>query len=579
MEALLSRTACPPSLRPAGYPLSCGHSRSGTPSSFSTKPQSPAVSSRPLLKLGTCFLPAQRGHLRVTQSGATHVVKRSPVVVRADGNGAPAEGPKNGEQYDYDLFTIGAGSGGVRGSRFSAQFGAKTAVCELPFSTISSNSMGGIGGTCVIRGCVPKKLMVYSSHFAHDFEASKGFGWSLGEAEHSWQTLVRNKNKELDRLTGAYRNTLTKAGVEIIEGRGKIVGPHEVEVNGKHFTARTILVAVGGRASVPPLPGHEWAITSDEALDLPERPRKILIVGGGYIALEFACIFNGLGSEVHVYMRQKLPLRGFDEEIRNILAEQLTTVGIHLHTEESPASIEKLEGGRLALTTESGHREEADAVMFATGRKPNTKNLGLEAAGVELDKKGAIKVDEYSRTTVPSIYAVGDVTDRVNLTPVALMEGAAFAKTVFNNEPTKPVHANVPSAVFTQPPIATVGLNEEQAEERYGDIDVFTATFKPMKATLSGLADKMFVKLIVDVATDRVVGAHMLGDDCAEIMQGVAIAIRARAKKADFDSTVGIHPTSAEEIVTLRTPTRRTRKEAHPAEQKEKEKSTASGGY
>eukprot|EP00897_Mesotaenium_endlicherianum_P011018 jgi/Mesen1/9945/ME000071S09365 len=478
---------------------------------------------------------------------------------RADAGNA-SDG-KAGE-YDYDLFTIGAGSGGVRASRFATQYGAKAAVCELPFSTISSDSTGGVGGTCVIRGCVPKKLMVYSSHYSHDFESSRGFGWSYPAAPmFEWATLRRNKNKELERLTKAYRTTLANANVDLLEGRGKVVGPHEVDVNGRRITARHILIAVGGRATVPDLPGREYVITSDEALDLEEVPRKICIVGGGYIALEFAGIFNGLGAEVHVFMRQAKPLRGFDEEVREFLAEQLTKAGIILHTSESPASVEKLGPGALALVTESGLRVEADTVMFATGRAANTKNLGLEEVGVKLDKKGTVEVDEYSHTSVPSIWAVGDCTNRINLTPVALMEGMAFAKTVFGGDSTKPDYSIVPSAVFTQPPIGTSGLTEEQAIEKYGDVDVYTSSFRPMKATLSGLEDRTFMKVIVDVESHKVVGVHMVGDDAAEILQGIAIAMKAGCTKEHFDSTVGIHPSAAEEFVSMRTPTRRIRRD------------------
>ncbi|XP_071738207.1 glutathione reductase, chloroplastic-like isoform X2 [Rutidosis leptorrhynchoides] len=403
--------------------------------------------------------------------------------------------------YDFDLFTIGAGSGGVRASRFAANFGASVAVCELPFATISSDSTGGVGGTCVLRGCVPKKLLVYASKYAHEFEESLGFGWSYNsEPTHDWSTLMANKNAELQRLTGIYKNILNNAGVKLIEGRGKIVDPHTVDVDGKLYTARNILVSVGGRPFIPEIPGSEYVIDSDAALDLPSKPTKIAIVGGGYIAVEFAGIFNGLQSEVHVFIRQKQVLRGFDEE-----------------------------------------------------------NLGLESVGVELDKNGAILVDEYSRTSVPSIWAVGDVTDRMNLTPVALMEGAALAKTLFANEPTKPDFRAVPSAVFSQPPIGQVGLTEQQAIESYGDINVYTANFRPLKATLSGLPDRVFMKLVVSAKTDQVVGLHMCGDDSAEIVQGFAVAIKAGLTKAQFDSTIGVHPTSAEEFVTMRTPTRKIR--------------------
>ncbi|KAK8326799.1 hypothetical protein V6Z12_A11G141000 [Gossypium hirsutum] len=462
--------------------------------------------------------------------------------------------------YDFDLFTIGAGSGGVRASRFAANFGASVAVCELPFSTISSETTGGVGGTCVLRGCVPKKLMVYASKYSHEFDESNGFGWKYDtEPKHDWSTLMANKNAELQRLTGIYKNILNKAGVTLIEGRGKIVDPHTVDVDGKLYTARNILISVGGRPFIPDIPGREYAIDSDAALDLPSKPEKVAIVGGGYIALEFAGIFNGLTSEVHVFIRQKKVLRGFDEEIRDFVGEQMALRGIQFHTEESPQAIVKSADGSLSLKTNKGTIEGFSHIMFATGRRPNTKNLGLESVGVKINKNGAIEVDEYSRTTVPSIWAVGDVTDRINLTPVALMEGAALAKTLFQNEPTKPDYRAVPSAVFSQPPIGQVGLTEEQAIKEYGDIDVYTANFRPLKATLSGLPDRVFMKLIVCAKTNKVIGLHMCGEDSAEIAQGFAVAVKAGLTKADFDATVGIHPTSAEEFVTMRSPTRKIR--------------------
>lgn len=480
--------------------------------------------------------------------------------------------------YDFDLFTIGAGSGGVRASRFAANFGASVAVCELPFSTISSETTGGVGGTCVLRGCVPKKLMVYASKYSHEFDESNGFGWKYDtEPKHDWSTLMANKNAELQRLTGIYKNILNKAGVTLIEGRGKIVDPHTVDVDGKLYTARHILISVGGRPFIPDIPGSEYAIDSDAALDLPSKPEKVAIVGGGYIALEFAGIFNGLTSEVHVFIRQKKVLRGFDEEIRDFVGEQMALRGIQFHTEESPQAIVKSADGSLSLKTNEGTIEGFSHIMFATGRRPNTKNLGLESVGVKINKNGAIEVDEYSRTTVPSIWAVGDVTDRINLTPVALMEGAALAKTLFQNEPTKPDYRAVPSAVFSQPPIGQVGLTEEQARKEYGDIDVYTANFRPLKATLSGLPDRVFMKLIVCAKTNKVIGLHMCGEDSAEIAQGFAVAVKAGLTKADFDATVGIHPTSAEEFVTMRTPTRKIRQSSESQGNMGHEAKTAAG--
>ncbi|KAB2056917.1 hypothetical protein ES319_A11G136700v1 [Gossypium barbadense] len=480
--------------------------------------------------------------------------------------------------YDFDLFTIGAGSGGVRASRFAANFGASVAVCELPFSTISSETTGGVGGTCVLRGCVPKKLMVYASKYSHEFDESNGFGWKYDtEPKHDWSTLMANKNAELQRLTGIYKNILNKAGVTLIEGRGKIVDPHTVDVDGKLYTARNILISVGGRPFIPDIPGREYAIDSDAALDLPSKPEKVAIVGGGYIALEFAGIFNGLTSEVHVFIRQKKVLRGFDEEIRDFVGEQMALRGIQFHTEESPQAIVKSADGSLSLKTNKGTIEGFSHIMLATGRRPNTKNLGLESVGVKINKNGAIEVDEYSRTTVPSIWAVGDVTDRINLTPVALMEGAALAKTLFQNEPTKPDYRAVPSAVFSQPPIGQVGLTEEQAIKEYGDIDVYTANFRPLKATLSGLPDRVFMKLIVCAKTNKVIGLHMCGEDSAEIAQGFAVAVKAGLTKADFDATVGIHPTSAEEFVTMRSPTRKIRQSSESQGNMGHEAKTAAG--
>ncbi|KAI9180003.1 hypothetical protein LWI28_000156 [Acer negundo] len=483
---------------------------------------------------------------------------RRHFAVRADSdNGADPT-----RRYDFDLFTIGAGSGGVRASRFAANFGASVAVCELPFSTISSDTTGGVGGTCVLRGCVPKKLLVYASKFSHEFDESNGFGWKYEtEPQHDWSTLIANKNAELQRLTGIYKNILNNAGVTLIEGRGKIVDPHTVDVDGKLYSARHILISVGGRPFIPEIPGIEHTIDSDVALDLPSKPEKIAIIGGGYIALEFASIFNGLKSEVHVFIRQKKVLRGFDEEIRDFVSEQMSLRGIEFHTEESPQAILKSADGSLSLKTNKGTVEGFSHVMFATGRKPNTKNLGLESVGVKMTKNGAIEVDEYSRTSVPSIWAVGDVTDRINLTPVALMEGGALAKTLFQDEPTKPDYRAVPSAVFSQPPIGQVGPSEEQAIQEYGDVDVYTANFRPLKATLSGLPDRAFMKLIVCAKTNRVLGLHMCGDDAAEIVQGFAVAVKAGLTKADFDATIGVHPTAAEEFVTMRTPTRKIRQD------------------
>ncbi|ONK76461.1 uncharacterized protein A4U43_C03F28130 [Asparagus officinalis] len=517
--------------------------------------------------------------LSLKPSFSASYAPRRALAVRANGSD-PVAGSDNGaigeseKKYDFDLFTVGAGSGGVRASRFAANYGAKVAVCELPFATISSDVAGGVGGTCVLRGCVPKKLLVYSSKYSHEFEESHGFGWNYEtEPKHDWSTLMANKNAELQRLTGIYKNILKNSGVTLIEGRGKIVDPHTVDVDGKLYSARHILISVGGRPFVPEIPGKEYAIDSDIALDLPSRPDKIAIVGGGYIALEFAGIFNGLRSDVHVFIRQKKVLRGFDEEVRDFVAEQMSLRGIEFHTEESPQAIIKSADGLLSLRTNKGTVDGFSHIMFATGRRPNTKNLGLEEVGVKLAKNGAILVDEYSRTSVDSIWAVGDVTDRVNLTPVALMEGGAFAKTVFGNEPAKPNYSAVPSAVFSQPPIGQVGLSEEQAIQEYRDVDIYTANFRPLKATISGLPDRVFMKVIVCARTDKVLGVHMCGDDSPEIIQGIAIAVKAELTKADFDATVGVHPTTAEELVTMRSPTRKIRRESSAEEKSEEIKS------
>lgn len=476
-------------------------------------------------------------------------------------------------EYEYDLVTIGAGSGGTRASRMAAQnHKAKVATIEFPFDFIASDTKGGAGGTCVIRGCVPKKLLVYGSMFTEDFRDSKGFGWSSEERPpFSWKELLHKKNAEIFRLNGVYNRLLHNAGVELIEGRGKLLDRHTVEVElssggTRKLTAKTILIATGGKPVKAPIPGKEYAITSDDALvldDLPDAP--ILIVGAGYIALEFAGIFNGMGAEVHLVYRKDYPLAGFDYECRVQVAENLEKRGVHVHPETSPTKIEKNEDGSYTVHLKRGSEEtaiRAALVMFGTGRKPNSRDIGLEAVGVEIDEKDSIVVDEYSRTSVDNIYAIGDVTNRMALTPVALMEGMAFVSTVFNDTPTKPIYSKVATACFVQPPLCYVGLTEEEAKQRLdGDIDVFVSKFKPMKNTLSGRDEKTLMKLIVHVPTNEVVGAHMVGPDAPEILQGLAIAIKAGAKKADFDATVGIHPTAAEEFVTMRSRTRRIRGE------------------
>jgi glutathione reductase (NADPH) len=443
-------------------------------------------------------------------------------------------------KYDYDLITIGAGSGGVRASRRSAGLGARVAVVENL----------RVGGTCVMRGCVPKKLLVMGSHFAEDFEDAKGFGWTPGQAGFDWARLIRAKNKELDRLESVYHRILRESRVAEIAGTGKIADPHTVEVDGKRLTAANILVATGGWPSLPDIPGIEHAVTSNEALDLPALPKRIAIVGGGYIAVEFAGIFNSLGAKVTEIIRAGNILRGFDEDVRQATAHEMEKKGVHIKRECIVRSIEKSDGA-YSLRFAEGETMEADLVMYATGRAPNTKNIGLAEAGVALDKKGAVVVDRYSRSTVASISAIGDVTERKNLTPVAIAEGEALASTLFGNAPTAVDYANVASAVFSQPPIGTVGLSEEEAAKR-GPVDVYVSRFTPMKHTLTGRDEKSMMKIVVDRRTDRVLGCHMVGADAPEIIQGLAVALKCGATKAQFDATIGIHPTAAEEFVTMR---------------------------
>lgn len=445
-------------------------------------------------------------------------------------------------KYDYDLITIGAGSGGVRASRLSAKYGAKVAVIEE----------SRYGGTCVIRGCVPKKLLVMGSQFASHFEDAVGFGWSVQGATHDWGAMIAAKNKELDRLEGIYRRMLRDAGATLLDGRGVLADAHTVEVNGKRLTADKILVAVGGWPSIPDFPGREHVISSNEALDLPQRPQRIVIVGGGFIALEFAGIFNALGSEVTVIIRSGQILRGFDQDVRATLAEELEKSGIKIRRDCLLRSIEKTNGG-YSIMFDMGDEMIADCVMYATGRTPNTAKLGLAEAGVALNKKGAVQVDEWNRASVDNIFAVGDVTDRINLTPVAINEGRVFAETFFNKNPMTLDYANVPSAVFSQPPVSVVGMTEEEARKKH-KVLLFISRFRPMKHTLSGRDQRTMMKMVVDRATDKVLGCHMVGEDAPEIIQGLAVALKCGATKAQFDATVGIHPTAAEEFVTMRDP-------------------------
>jgi len=448
------------------------------------------------------------------------------------------------DQADFDLFVIGAGSGGVRAARIAAGHGANVAIAEEY----------RIGGTCVIRGCVPKKLLVYASRFADAFEDARGFGWDVGDADFDWPALVAAKDKEIARLETVYRANLDRLGVAILEERAEVAGPNAVRLtrSGRTVTARKILIATGGKPSLgEPIPGIEHVITSNEAFDLQSLPGRIAIYGGGYIAVEFAGIFSGLGAETTLVYRGDKILRGFDEDLRDALTEAYAKRGVRIVTEHTFKSIEKT-GDGLVGHLDDGGAIEADQIMFAIGRAPNTAGLGLEAVGVKRGWNGHVVVDEYSRSSSATIFAVGDVTDRLALTPVAIREGHAFADTEFGGKPWFVEHTMVPTAVFSTPEIGTVGLPEHLAAERCGKLDVYKASFRPLKATLSGRDETMMMKLIVDGESDKVVGCHILGEDSAEIAQMAAIAMRLGATKADFDATMGLHPTSAEELVTLR---------------------------
>ena len=445
--------------------------------------------------------------------------------------------------YDYDLFTIGAGSGGVRASRVAAAHGAKVAVAEEY----------RVGGTCVIRGCVPKKMLVYGAHFAEDLEDAKHFGWDIPECRFDWIKLRDNVLGDVDRLNGLYTQTLENHGVEIIHERATITGPHEITLSsGEKKTARYILIATGARPHVPSCPGHELGITSNEAFHLDAIPKRILIAGAGYIANEFAGIFNEFGAKVTLINRSDQLLRGYDESLRDRLLQISITKGIDFRFNAEFRKIEKNADGSFAVHMTNHEPLEVDCVMFATGRVPNIDGLGLEDVGVETDHKGAIKVDEYSKTSVDHIYALGDVTDRVQLTPVAIREGQAFADTVFGDTPTTIDYSCIPSAVFSHPPIAGVGMTEAQARDRLGAIKVYTSDFRPMKNVVAHRNERALYKMVCEASTGRVVGIHMIGPDAPEIMQAAAVAVKAGLTKADFDATVAIHPTMAEELVLLK---------------------------
>ena len=445
-------------------------------------------------------------------------------------------------QYDFDLFTIGGGSGGVRASRVAATYGARVAIAESD----------RFGGTCVNVGCIPKKLLSYAAHFRDDFEDATAYGWSLAQPGFDWSRLIANKDREIARLNAVYERVLATAGVEILHARAVLIDPHTVEVAGRRWSAQHILVATGSRPQVPDIPGKSLGVTSNEVFQLERLPPRAIVVGGGYIAIEFASIFNGLGVRTTLAYRRHRLLREFDAELGTRLGEEIHKKGVMLHFGAEPAEIARQPDGVLEVTYGDGRHGRAELVLFATGRVPNSRGLGLEAAGVKLGPIGEVLVDAYSKTSVPSIHAIGDVTNRINLTPVATAEGMALAKTLFRGQPTALDHENVPTAVFANPNLAAVGLSEEQARERFARIEIYRASFRSLKHTLTSNEEKIFMKLVVDAASQRVVGAHMIGPDAGEIIQGVAIAVKLGATKAQFDATLGIHPTAAEEFVTMR---------------------------
>jgi glutathione reductase (NADPH) len=429
----------------------------------------------------------------------------------------------------------------VRASRVSASYGARVGIAEP----------GRFGGTCVNVGCIPKKLFSYAAHWREDFQLARAYGWTAGEARFDWPTLLANKDREIARLNGVYERVLVNAGVEIHRARATVIGPNEVDVDGKRRSAKHILVATGSWPQLPALPGIEHAITSNEAFHLERLPRRAVVVGGGYIALEFASIFHGLGVDTTLAYRGTRLLRGFDAELGTRIAEEMSAKGVAIRFGCEPAALRK-QSGEIEIEFTDGSIQRTDLVMFATGRRPHTAKLGLESAGVELAADGAVIVNKYSASSVPSIHAVGDVTNRINLTPVATAEAMWLARTLFRGEPTPVDHENVPTAVFANPNLATVGLSEEKARERFGALDVYKTSFRALKLTMSDQQERTFMKLVVDRASQRVVGAHMIGADAGEIIQGIAIAVKLGATKAEFDATIGIHPTVAEEFVTMR---------------------------
>lgn len=447
--------------------------------------------------------------------------------------------------YDFDLFVIGAGSGGVRAARFAAGFGARVAVAESRY----------LGGTCVNVGCVPKKLLVYGAHYAEDIGQAQGYGWTIDGATFDWKTLIANKDREIQRLNGIYRSILVDSGVTLLQAHARLVDAHTVEVEGKLYSAEHILIATGGWPYVPQIPGREHAITSNEAFYLESLPRRVLVVGGGYIAVEFASIFHGCGADTKLLYRGELFLRGFDGSLRDHLKDEMIKKGVDLQFNADIVHIEKQADGSLLATLEDGRTLEADCIFYATGRRPMLDNLGLEQAGVALDARGFIAVDDEYRTSVSSILAIGDVIGRVQLTPVALAEGMAVARQLFKPEQYRKVdYTTIPTAVFSLPNMATVGLTEEEAREKGYKVTIFESRFRPMKLTMTDSLERSLMKLVVDAETDRVLGCHMAGPEAGEIMQGLGVALKAGATKQVFDDTLGIHPTAAEEFVTMRTP-------------------------
>ena len=445
-------------------------------------------------------------------------------------------------EYQFDLFTIGAGSGGIRASRRAAAFGARVAVAEQQF----------LGGTCVNIGCIPKKLFSYAAHFQKDFEDGRGYGWSADRLSFDWQALLEGKNREIERLNGVYDKLLTQSGVELIMGTAKVTGPHTVEVGGRTYTARHILVATGSSPTMPDIEGAQHCISSDDAFYLEKLPERVVVVGGGYIAVEFASIFNGLGADTTLVYRGDRVLKNFDADLGNFLAEQMVLRGVKIRFNTEIRKIER-EGEALHCVTGDNEHLPCNTVLSATGRLPNTKRLGLEEIGVELAPTGAVMVDETFQTAVPSIYAVGDVIHRRQLTPVALAEGMLVADRLFNGGTEHMDYTGIPTAIFSHPNVGTVGMSEAQAIECGHKIDLYRSVFTPLKHTVSRSGEKVLLKLIVEHETDRVLGVHMVGDDAGELLQGFAVAIKCRATKAQFDATVGIHPTIAEEFVTMRT--------------------------